>query len=100
MALPPVGYIRKTIELSGGPCEVRGLSYSEGQKVKGEQAVAWSIACGTDTPVAEVKAWLNQAPAGDVQKLMEAITELSGFGEDAQFPDGPGDVPEPARETN
>ncbi len=96
MALPPVGFEKEEVKLSGGVATVRGLSYAEGQKVRGPDAVVHAISAATDTPFRDAKDWVGNAPAGDIKRLMEAINRLSGFDDDAQFPDRQGDVPGPA----
>lgn len=87
MALPAGKLRTVTVELSGGTVEVRSLTLNESTAV-GELAdgkVAQAIAYATGEELEAVNAWLSNAPAGDATKLMNAITEVSGLSEGAQF---------------
>lgn len=87
MTLPtPVDFARTTVTLPGlGDVEIRALSRAEALALNssGEldvaEAEARIIAAATDTPYDDVVAWLCKVPAGSVQPLMNAITELSGM---------------------
>lgn len=79
------------VTISGGDVRVRGLSFVEGSQVKGEDRTYIMVAFGTGESVEDVKAWANTVPAADVGRLVEAISDLSGFNDDAQFPDRAGD---------
>jgi hypothetical protein len=83
--LPQGVFPSRTVKVSGGDVQVRGLSYAEGQSVRGEDAVYIMIATATSNTVDDVKAWCESVPAGDVMALTTAINELSGFAEGAQF---------------
>lgn len=87
MTLPvPVDFSRATVTLPGlGDVEIRALSRAEALELQGEGpldirlAEARIIAAATDTPLEETNAWLAKVEAGQVQPLMNAITELSGM---------------------
>lgn len=88
MALPKGKMTTVTVELSGGTVEVRSLTLAESTevgKLDGDK-VAHAIAYATGETVEDVQAWLADAPAGDATKLMNAITDVSGLSEGAQFP--------------
>lgn len=89
--LPVGGFKTREVKLSGGPVTVRGLSFVEAQSVRGADASLIMIAAATGESLADVKSWAAQVPAGDVTKLIEAIDELSGLSEDAQFQGGTAD---------
>lgn len=76
---------------------MRGLSFAESRQVEGEDGVATGLSYSLGESLEDVKAWMDTIPAGDVNTLCEALMELSGLSEGAQFPGGPGDVPVPAR---
>lgn len=76
------------VELSGGEVEVRGLTIAQSRmagNLEGEESICAAISFATGTEKADVKAWLAEAPAGDVTKLLNAITQVSGLSEGAQF---------------
>lgn len=80
----------ETVELDEGvTVTVRALSRGEVQQVKEENASAHTyenrlIAKAIVEPkltAVEVAEWLDDAPAGDSVKIMEAVIRLSGMGE-------------------
>lgn len=82
---------RQDVDLGGGlVVTVRGLTRGEvvtAQKA-GEDGMDGMILClgmvePSMTP-ADVKEWLETAPAGDPQAVMDAIRDLSGLGEGAR----------------
>lgn len=92
MALPRSAHVTGKVELSGGWVEVRGLTIDEVRSCmdvegKSESDIAW-IAAATDQPVDEVRDWWATALAGDIKRLLGAIWETSGMGEDARFQNG------------
>jgi hypothetical protein len=78
----------RTVELSGGSVEIRSLTLTEsriaGEK-EGEERVVASIAFAAGIHPDDVRAWLTDTPAGDVVKLLNAITSVSGLSGEAQF---------------
>lgn len=79
----------RSVELSGGTVEIHGLTIAQSRmcgRMDNEEgyAAAISFATGTDKP--DVVEWLATAPAGDVTKLLNAITDVSGLSQGAQFP--------------
>jgi hypothetical protein len=91
MALPkPPAMPRRSVKLAGGTVEVRGLTFEEIRSCKGDNANARSISLAVDGVTEdEAAAWLADpaVPAGDVQKLIDAVMDMSGLGEEAQFQD-------------
>lgn len=91
----------RTVQLSGGEVTVRGLTIGQVRKcraLKGDDADHLAITMATGTPREEVAAWFEQAPAGDFAKLIEAIWDASGLGEDARFQGRATDDVRPARQ--
>lgn len=89
MSLPKGRIDKVTVELSGGPQEVHGLTIGQSRiagKLDGEESIAAAISFATGTDKPDVLAWLAEAPAGDVTKLLSAITDVSGLSQGAQFP--------------
>ena len=91
MALPKsVAATAVVVELSGGPVEVkRGLSIGEARmlrKLRDDQADILTISLGTGESREDVQAWHDDpsTSAGDVQKLLDVILEMSGLIEGAQ----------------
>lgn len=77
------------VELSGGEVEVHGLTISQSRiagTLDGEASIVAAIHYATGTGKADVEEWVACAPAGDVAKLLNAITEVSGLSQGAQFP--------------
>lgn len=88
MSLPKGRIDTVKVELSGGEQEVRGLTISQSRiagNLDGEESIAAAICFATGTPKDEVVAWLAEAPAGDVTKLLNAISDVSGLSQGAQF---------------
>lgn len=78
----------RKVELSGGEVEIHGLTIAQSRiagTLDGEESIAAAITFATGTDKAEVVEWLATAPAGDVTKLLNAITDVSGLGPGAQF---------------
>lgn len=79
----------RKVELSGGEVEVHGLTIAQSRiagTLDGEDSIAAAISFATGTDKPEVLEWLTTAPAGDVTKLLNAITDISGLSQGAQFP--------------
>lgn len=88
MTLPKGRIDVRTVVLSGGDVEVHGLTISQSRiagKLDGEDSIASAISFATRTEKADVIDWLATAPAGDVTKLLNAITDVSGLSQGAQF---------------
>lgn len=85
----PKGKIdNRTITLSGGDVQIRGLTLAESRlagTLTGEESIATAISFATGEPKADVIEWMGSAPAGDVTTLLTAISEVSGLTKDAQF---------------
>lgn len=75
-----------TVVLSGGEVVIRGLTFAEICTVQGDEANAIAVALGTGVSLAEALEWIEspEVVAGDVQKLLDAVMNLSGLGEGAQ----------------
>ena len=89
MSLPKGKINTATVELSGGPVEVRGLTLNQSRicgDLEGMERVVAAIVFATGTDKPEVESWLEDAPAGDPNKLLDAIRVASGLDEGAQFP--------------
>lgn len=89
MSLPKGKLGVRTIELSGGPVEVRSLTLAQSRiaaKLDGEESMVAAISFATATDKDEVRAWLEDAPAGDARMLLDAIADVSGLTGAAQFP--------------
>lgn len=79
---------RATVELSGGEVEIHSLTLSQSRiagQSEGEERIVAAIAFATRNDPRDVREWLESAPAGDATKLLNAITEVSGLSEGAQF---------------
>lgn len=79
---------RATVELSGGPVEVHSLTLAQSRiagQLEGDARIVAAIAFGTGNDKVDVEAWLAEVPAGDVTKLLNAITDVSGLSAGAQF---------------
>lgn len=56
-------------------------------KVMGDDdADAYAIAWSCEVDVNEVRAWADEARAGDVARVIAEVFEISGMGKDATFP--------------
>ena len=90
MSLPKGRIDTVKVELSGGEAEVRGLTIDQSRiagDMEGLERIIASIVFATGTDKPEVQAWLDEAPAGDVNKLLDAIMRASGLAaQEAQFP--------------
>lgn len=87
MALPKGRIDTRKVELSGGEVEIFGLTIAQSRiagTLDGEASIVAAISFATREPKEDVAAWVAEAPAGDVTKLLNAITEVSGLGEGAQ----------------
>ncbi len=94
----PVGVMpSRTVTLSGGDVVVHGLTMAQVRQIKGNRgnavAISFAVGCTED----EADAWIGSVPAGDVTRLLDAVTDLTGLSEGAQFPQRPADVPGDAR---
>jgi hypothetical protein len=85
----PAGKLgRATVALSGGEVEIHSLTLSQSRIAgtqEGEERIVAAIAFATNLDQRDVREWLATAPAGDATKLLNAITEVSGLSEGAQF---------------
>lgn len=87
MSLPAIAPPTREVVLpDGARLVVRGLRRREllaVDEITGPERAAeieiFMIACGTDTPADEVRAWYDPAPAEYVTPLMEAIGGLSNL---------------------
>ena len=80
--LPTPALATGSVNLSGGPAELRAMSFSEARRMRDldeAQRVAWMVACSTGVTVADAEAWLAVASVEDGADLLLAITELSGL---------------------
>lgn len=102
MSLPKSAAVTGKVELSGGWVEVRGLSIAEVRRLYAleggpqETDPEW-IAAATGNTVEEAREWISGALAGDVKRLLGAIWDCSGLGDEARFQGGTRDdagVPE------
>lgn len=78
----------RKVELSGGEVEVHGLTIAQSRiagNLDGTDSIAAAISFATGTDKPDVVEWLESAPAGDVTKLLNAISEISGLTQGAQF---------------
>jgi hypothetical protein len=77
--------------MTGRKIRLRGLSRTAVLRLRKENPTdfeARTIAAGMVEPgpvltAKEVKAWQDKAPAGELDQVMDKITELSGLGPDA-----------------
>ena len=85
MSLPRAPRATATVELSVGTVEITSLTIGQVQAMqKTGDTMALGISFATGVPLDEVKAWIDEIPAGDSLALQAAIVELSGLGEGAQ----------------
>lgn len=86
----PAGRISTaTVELSGGPAEIHGLTLAQSRiagDLDGVDRIVCAIVFATGADKPQVEEWLETAPAGDATKLLNAIMDVSGLSEGAQFP--------------
>ena len=90
MSLPKGRISTRKVELSGGEVEIHGLTLAQSRIVGSldddvERIVA-AVSFATGTDKEEVREWLQTAPAGDATTLLNAITDVSGLSQGAQFP--------------
>lgn len=88
MALPKGRIDSVKVGLSGGEVEVHGLTITQSRiagNLDGTDSIAAAISFATGTDKPDVMEWLDTAPAGDVTKLLNAISAISGLTEGAQF---------------
>jgi hypothetical protein len=88
MSLPKGKISTRTVELSGGTVEIHSLTIAQSRiagKLDGNESIAAAISFATGTDKSDVMAWLDEAPAGDVKTLLDAITDVSGLSGAAQF---------------
>lgn len=86
--LPKGKLSRVTVELSGGPVEVHSLTLAQSRiagNLEGEARIVAAIVFATGFEKPDVEAWLEDAPAGDATKLINAIMDASGLTGAAQF---------------
>lgn len=86
----PAGRIATAkVQLSGGEVEIHGLTLAQSRiagKLEDVERIVCAVHFATSTPKTEVEAWLDACPAGDATKLLNAIMDVSGLSEGAQFP--------------
>lgn len=91
MSILPKGNLPTVkVTLSGGDVEITSLTLSQSKIVgglKGDAMIIAAIAYATGETRPNVKAWLDEVPAGDAKKLLAAVTKVSGLDEGAQFPE-------------
>lgn len=90
MSLPRGSLKRTTVALSGGDVEVRGLTLAESDivnKAEGTERVVRTISLATGTSPDDVRAWLEDCPAGDAIALLNAVLDASGLSGAARFRD-------------
>jgi hypothetical protein len=90
--LPKGKLSTRKVELSGGTVEVHSLTLSQSRiagNLEGEARIVAAISFATGLDKADVQEWLEDAPAGDATKLLNAITDVSGLSAEAQFPERP-----------
>lgn len=88
MSLPKGRISTLKVELSGGSVEVRSLTIAQSRiagNLDGEESIVAAIHYATGTDKSDVEEWVAEAPAGDVTKLLNAITDVSGLSQGAQF---------------
>jgi predicted transcriptional regulator len=81
----------RDIEVDVGTVRVRGLNRVEAkavgevedQNAKEVKLIALALVDPEGMTEEEVTEWLNDAPAGDFVRVLEAVTELSGFDKEA-----------------
>lgn len=86
--LPKGKLSTRKVELSGGTVEVHSLTLGQSRvagDLEGTARIVAAISFATGIDKADVKAWLEDVPAGDATKLINAITEASGLSAEAQF---------------
>lgn len=89
MSLPKGRINTAKVELSGGEVEIRGLTLGQSRisaDLEGMDRVIAAIVFATGTDKPEVEEWLESVPASDATKLLDAIMNVSGLSEGAQFP--------------
>ncbi len=72
---------------NGETVTIRSLSRAEAIQVRMvipdvERLEILAIAASTGTPEDEVKAWMEATPSREIERLVSAITRLSGLDED------------------
>ena len=88
MGLPIFQLPSEPFEFSNGEVvTIRSLSRAEAIKVRlaipdVERLEILAIAAATGTPEDEVKAWMQATPSPEIDRLVKAITRLSGLDED------------------
>jgi len=92
MALPKILHEHATVTVGGEDIDIRSLTRSEVARLrtlvndgKPDDAIEIEmVACGTDTPVDEVRAWYATTPSKAVDQLVTAIRDLSRVDDEAQ----------------
>ena len=88
--LPKIELPTDVVDLHGTKVEVRGLSRSEflhmAKEAEGdvETAEILALAAGAGCTVEEAKEWRENSPSGDVGKVLDRISELSGMSAEQQ----------------
>lgn len=88
MSLPKVEMPKDEVDVQGNKVPVRGLSRAEFLKISQdsdgdvESAEIACLALGAGVSADEAKEWRENAPAGDVGRVLDRIAELSGVGTD------------------
>lgn len=97
MGLPQIPIESTVVEVAGVEFKIRALTAAEWdhclnlhKQGKTRDARARLIAHATDTPVDEVRDWLEQVSGGVLENLCYHIEVVTGVGPDAQFRSGTG----------
>lgn len=99
MSLPLSVVLTELVTLSGGTVEIRGLTIGEVRacrKLDPDPSDQLAISMATGLPLAEAKAWHEQALAGDLIHLIGRIFILSKMEDGAQFQGAAADDAGPA----
>lgn len=87
MGLPKVELPTDKVEIDGEMVEVRGLSRTEflglSKRAAGDVEIAevGALVLGCGVTEEEAAEWRATTPAGDVGRVLDRISELSGMGE-------------------
>lgn len=90
MGLPRIEPPRRRVELPDGTTvEVRGMRQRDVLAIndlpegpgRTSEVEIHTLACGTDTPPDEARAWYESVPSTFVAPLVKAIADLSGLGD-------------------
>lgn len=96
MSLPRIAHPSDKVTLTDGTLlDVHGLTVGQARALRevddAGEADALCIAWATDTPVEEARAWVEVAPARDVEVITSKAVELSRVKKGAEFQGATGD---------